>query len=794
MQNENNGANNLQKIEEYIFIDNIQDFFQFKAATTTSWAFKFSGSNNKIDENSVFIFANVSDKINRMVFNKSDLKKISKIYQLIRIYSYNSDAIYVNIICNQNYNGLDILKRIAQLPDIEKMILEKLNIKQNQLNKFTIKDFHISVDNFDKVYQLQLNQKINNNNLSKSLNPNTYSYKNKTNNIDTNLVLKSNNNSFNNTNISSQTYIDNSYKSDYMMKNRMNNQMNIQMNNQFLNNEMKLNQMYIKNNQMMLNNINMQNQLILNQLQQNFQILNKNNQNAFRNQKNQNLLPNQKKQNFLHSQNNLNSFQNKNNPIIIKDQINPNFNENQSNQAFSQNQFNPNFNQNQFNPGFNQNNNAFSQNQFNPNFNQNQFNPGFNQNNKSFSQNQFNPNFNQNQFNRNLMQNNLLNNNQIQNNGISIDYQKEIEKNANEIFKFDFLKNFEIEYYPMKGLNNVGLTCYMNSTLQCLLHIPELTFFFVNAYIEFSNKYEKMIQKTETKGKISKEYKALLNEIFSNSRNFFGFDSSVSPKKFNDLISRLNPQFSKYQSNDAKDLIIYLLQEMHEELNYFGGQKLQKIPQCNQLDESDSFKFFYEVNSKMNFSIISYLFWGIVKQTTICKECKSTLFNFQYFQYLSFPLYRYANTKFNIYRGLKDYIAEEILTGDNQFYCQKCQNLRDAKIFSKIYYTSPYLLINLDYGKNKIYIPKEIDYGSIIILSKEFLEIKAADVTYDLIAVSSHIGSSGNSGHYITYCRDIKSDSWYKFNDSSVSKCDFENTKEYSPYLLLFKKVKQTFK
>ena len=776
MQNENNGANNLQKIEEYIFIDNIQDFFQFKAATTTSWAFKFSGSNNKIDENSVFIFANVSDKINRMVFNKSDLKKISKIYQLIRIYSYNSDAIYVNIICNQNYNGLDILKRIAQLPDIEKMILEKLKIKQNQLNKFTINDFHISVDNFDKVYQLQLNQKINNNNLNKSLNPNTYSYKNKTNktnNIDTNLVLKSNNNSFNNTNISSQTYIDNSYKSDFMMNNRMNNQMNIQMNNQFLNNEMKFNQMYIKNNQMMLNNINMQNQLlnqnqlILNQLEQNFQILNINEQNAFSSQKNQNLLPNQK--NFLRGQNNLNNFQNKNNPIIIKAQINPNLNQNQSNQAFSQNQINLNFNQNQFNQGFNQNN-------------------------KSFSQNQFNPNFNQNQFNRNLMQNNLLNNNQIRSKGISIDYEKEIEKNANENFKVYFYENFEIDYYPMKGLNNVGLTCYMNSTLQCLLHIPELTNFFVNSYNEFSNKNEKIIQKTETKGKISKEYKALLTEIFSNSRNFFGFDSSVSPKKFNDLISRLNPQFSKYQSNDAKDLIIYLLQEMHEELNYFGAKKLQKIPQCNQLDESDSFKFFYEVNSKMNFSIISYLFWGIVKQTTICKVCQSTLFNFQYFQYLSFPLYRYANTKFNIYKGLKDYIAEEILSGDNQFYCQKCQNLRDAKIFSKIYYTSPYLLINLDYGKNKIYIPKEIDYGSIIILSKEFLEIKAGEITYNLIAVSSHIGSSGNSGHYITYCRDIKSDSWYKFNDSSVSKCDFENTKEYSPYLLLFKKVKQTFK
>ena len=90
MQNENNGANNLLKIEEYIFIDNIQDFYQLKANTTTTWASKFSCSYKKIDENSVFVFANVSDKINRMVFNKSDLKKISKILFILfnfRLYS-----------------------------------------------------------------------------------------------------------------------------------------------------------------------------------------------------------------------------------------------------------------------------------------------------------------------------------------------------------------------------------------------------------------------------------------------------------------------------------------------------------------------------------------------------------------------------------------------------------------------------------------------------------------------------------------------------------------------------------
>ena len=61
---------------------------------------------------------------------------------------------------------------------------------------------------------------------------------------------------------------------------------------------------------------------------------------------------------------------------------------------------------------------------------------------------------------------------------------------------------------------------------------------------------------------------------------------------------------------------------MHEELNYFGGKNLENIPKCNQLIEADSFNFFFEINSKLNFSIISYLFWGIVKQITTCKSCK----------------------------------------------------------------------------------------------------------------------------------------------------------------------------
>ena len=86
-----------------------------------------------------------------------------------------------------------------------------------------------------------------------------------------------------------------------------------------------------------------------------------------------------------------------------------------------------------------------------------------------------------------------------------------------------------------------------------------------------------MMAKTESRGLLSDEFKNILDNVLTENKEkrFFWDDvqNSFAPYEFNKLIGKLNPQFKKYEANDAKDLIIYLLQEMHEELNYFGGKK-----------------------------------------------------------------------------------------------------------------------------------------------------------------------------------------------------------------------------
>ena len=92
-------------------------------------------------------------------------------------------------------------------------------------------------------------------------------------------------------------------------------------------------------------------------------------------------------------------------------------------------------------------------------------------------------------------------------------------------------------------------------------------------------------------------------------------------------------------------------------------------------------------------------------------------------------------------------------------------------------------------GRIRNIFQEKIDFGSFICLDQIFLDNKTLSVDYELMAVGTHLGDSGNIGHYITYCKDICSENtWYRFNNSKVGQCSFEETKTNFPYLLLYKK------
>ena len=72
------------------------------------------------------------------------------------------------------------------------------------------------------------------------------------------------------------------------------------------------------------------------------------------------------------------------------------------------------------------------------------------------------------------------------------------------------------------GLNNIGATCYMNASLQCLSNTKKLTEYFLNHYKKDSNKI------------MSNEYYEVLQNLWNKENN----NKSYSPNSFKDILGK----------------------------------------------------------------------------------------------------------------------------------------------------------------------------------------------------------------------------------------------------------------
>ena len=354
--------------------------------------------------------------------------------------------------------------------------------------------------------------------------------------------------------------------------------------------------------------------------------------------------------------------------------------------------------------------------------------------------------------------------------------------------------NNTIYIFPLIGLNNVGSTCFMNATLQCLLHISELNLYFLNEYPNDYNILRTKNSSSETMGNISLAYYNVINEVYLKSiqcnNNYYMNNNSFAPNEFKETLGKYNSQFRYYEANDSKDLILYLLQTFHEELNYFGDQPFPvNLLRPNQLNRADTFNYFNNTYNIQNFSIVSKLFYGTYENIIKCCNCNKMYFSYQKFEFISFSTYNYRNGIFNIYNGFQDNQAIQYLQGNNKYFCPSCQNLYDGETCCKIITPPSKLIINIDYGKNKINNVKQLIFDEMIDITSFINFDFGKKIIYQISGVCTHLGSSGPTGHYIAYCRNKQTGMWYNFNDSFVRLCDKNEIYRGSPYLLVYEQI-----
>ena len=402
--------------------------------------------------------------------------------------------------------------------------------------------------------------------------------------------------------------------------------------------------------------------------------------------------------------------------------------------------------------------------------------------------------------NNNIINNTLTKENMIDYFYILINREQKLNKRREELELLEKSRQIKLKrvvldkLQPTLGLENIGATCYMNAPLQCMAHCIEVSEEILTWY------HNNMDNKKKSK-ELSCAFAEVLDNIYlkRNNKNFF------SPNRFKQVISK-NSLFKGIQANDSKDILNYLIEELHKELNDLYEPDVNNDMNENiivdQRDQMAIFNYFMKSFRKNYHSIISNYLYGIQKTITKCSFCETMIYNFQAYSFLIFPLlevkkfviinnfvnpfFNFQNYILNIFDCFNYFRKIDFFTGPNQIHCNQCNCLRDA-YYCNVLYSAPLILcIVLNRGKNNEDFKEKFNFSTELNLSN-YVDENSYFAKYYLIGVVCHIGDSSMSGHFFSYCRSHKNSPWYKYNDSIVTPCDEnEILGAFTPYILFY--------
>uniref|UniRef100_A0A8C1YIE9 ubiquitinyl hydrolase 1 n=1 Tax=Cyprinus carpio TaxID=7962 RepID=A0A8C1YIE9_CYPCA len=179
------------------------------------------------------------------------------------------------------------------------------------------------------------------------------------------------------------------------------------------------------------------------------------------------------------------------------------------------------------------------------------------------------------------------------------------------------------------GLSNLGNTCFMNSSIQCVSNTKPLTEYFISG----RHLYE--LNRTNPigmRGHMAKCYGDLVQELWS------GTQKNIAPLKLRWTIAKYAPRFNGFQQQDSQELLAFLLDGLHEDLNRVHEKPYVELKDSDGRPDHEVATEAWENHLRRNRSIVVDLFHGQLRSQVKCKTCGHISARFDPFNFLSLPL------------------------------------------------------------------------------------------------------------------------------------------------------------
>lgn len=325
------------------------------------------------------------------------------------------------------------------------------------------------------------------------------------------------------------------------------------------------------------------------------------------------------------------------------------------------------------------------------------------------------------------------------------------------------------------GMHNLINTCYMNSSFQILIHIPELV------EIIYSNR--------DFKYNVIGNINSIFNQIIKYRKES---NPIIDPSIFVINFKREHSQYDNHFQMDSEMFLEELIWSINLALGDLGETRKLDLSKAK-TDKEKLFLSYLLESEEDSFYKINDLFYVSFIHENRCTNTEC--------DYVSYYFDETTGLKLNFQNVVKkDEIGLSTLIMNNfknpieiksSYVCQGCKKSFYTKETTKIAKLPKILILSLQKTnvENTRKIPWLVKFPDEIgIRELVDLDICNQSCRYKLFAINNHIGYSPRSGHYYSNIYLEKLNSWFTFNDATVTQIPSPQ-ENLNNYILIYKQI-----